>query len=141
RYSGLAKPSPTITWNAKYGQGQMGQGMMGPGMTGQQQGQTPAPGMGMGMMGQMMGDQPQPQAQPQPQMAVSSERAKELAQQFLVRQLPGTALGEVWTLPGYYTIVVNRDGRTFSLLSVNGVTGQVWLQSWHGGFIAEQVLP
>ncbi|NIV39466.1 MAG: hypothetical protein GWN58_61680 [Anaerolineae bacterium] len=124
RYSGLVKSSPTTAWNAQYGRNQMGQGMMG-----------------RGMMGGQSQPQPQPQAQPQRQMAVSPERATELAQQFLARQLPGTALGEAWSLPGYYTLTINRDGRLFTLLSVNGLTGQVWLQSWHGGLIAEQAVP
>ncbi|MFQ6090893.1 MAG: hypothetical protein ACE5LD_05585 [Candidatus Bipolaricaulia bacterium] len=64
-----------------------------------------------------------------------------MAQQLLARQLPGMGLGEAWAFPGYYTIVIKRDGRTFGLLSVNGVSGQVWFQSWHGGFIAERALP
>jgi len=130
RYSGSVKGSPTMAWNAEYTQGPMGQGMRGSGMMGQGQ----APGSGMGMMGQMM------EPQSRLQLAVPLEQARQLAQQFLQRQLPGMELGEAWSLPGYYTLVIERDGRTFGLLSVNGATGQVWFQSWHGGFIAERTL-
>jgi hypothetical protein len=33
---------------------------------------------------------------------------------------------------GYYTLHVDRDGETVSMLSVNGFTGEVFPHTWHG---------
>jgi hypothetical protein len=36
---------------------------------------------------------------------------------------------------GYYTIEVLNGDNIYSMLSVNGYTGQVWYHNWHGKFI------
>jgi len=39
---------------------------------------------------------------------------------------------------GYYTFDYQVNGQTAGMLSVNGISGQVWLHSWHGAFITEK---
>ena len=69
-------------------------------------------------------------------MPVSAEQARVYAQQYLDSYLPGTTVAdEVDPFYGYYTLHVLRDGQIVGMLSVNGVTGQVWYHTWHGDFI------
>lgn len=113
KFSGLVQPEygPNMMWNFKYGH--MGRGMMGPGMMGGARGVPTA------------------------QMPVTSEQAKQIAQQYLNAYIPGaTVTEEITAFYGYYTIDLQRDGQIFGMLSINGVSGQVWYHSWHGQFIA-----
>jgi hypothetical protein len=41
---------------------------------------------------------------------------------------------------GYYTLDYLVDGKPAGMLSVNGLTGQVWIHNWHGTFVAEKEL-
>lgn len=71
-------------------------------------------------------------------MPVSSDQAHQLAQAFLDTTSPGTKISEDATVfYGYYTMDFSRDGNEVGMLSVNGYTGQVWLHTWHGGFVKE----
>jgi hypothetical protein len=110
RYSGVVmpEPGPNMMWNARYG-------MMGSG----------------GMMGRSSRGQREAPAE----TPITAARAKELAQQFLGRFLPGATTGEVHTFYGYYTIHVERNGRMQGMLSVHGGTGAVWYHAWHGDFL------
>lgn len=104
---------PNMMWNTKYG-------MMG--------------GMGFMMSGSMMG---QGGATAGNDMLISSEEAIRLAQDYLDRAYPGLEAGdEADAFYGYYTIHTEIDGEVSGMLSVHGKTGQVWLHSWHGTFIA-----
>ena len=104
---------PTMMWNAKYG-------MMG--------------GAGSMMSGSMMG---RGSAISSNEMSVSPSEAIRLAQQYLDRAYPGVDAGdEADAFYGYYTIHTEVDGEVAGMLSVHGETGQVWLHSWHGTFIA-----
>ena len=58
-------------------------------------------------------------------MPVSSERAREMADDYLSRVSPGTQAGEAETFYGYYTLHAERDGRITGMLSVNGYSGEV----------------
>ena len=112
---------PNMMWNLKYGM-----------MNGSN-------GYGRGMMGGMMGGwygytQQTPQASAT--MTVSAEQASQNAQAYLDTNLPGVKVSdEVSTFYGYYTIDLEKNGKTVGMLSVNGYTGQVWLHTWHGDFI------
>jgi hypothetical protein len=99
----------------------------------------PEPGPNMmwnfryGHMGGMMGGW---RRGPAGAMPVKPEQAREVAQQWLDRHLPGTSAAEqADTFYGYYTIHVMQDGRLFGMLSINGYSGDVWYHSWHGDFI------
>lgn len=66
---------------------------------------------------------------------VTPEQATQSAQQYLDANLRGTTVGEVSPFYGYYTLHVERDGKTTGMLSVNGFDRSVWYHSWHGSFI------
>lgn len=74
---------------------------------------------------------------PAGQAPIGTEEALRRAQEFLDRYYPGATAGESVEFPGYYTIDVGRDGRTFGMLSVHAYSGQVWYHSWHGAFLSE----
>jgi len=84
---------------------------------------------GFGMMG---GYYPRTGVQP----TVSSDRAQQIAQQWLDENQPGSATEIPDSFPGYYTLHITRDGAITGVLSVNAYTGQVWYHTWHGAFVA-----
>jgi hypothetical protein len=111
RPSGLVhpEPGPNMMWNLKYGH----------------------MARGMGMMGRWQGWQAPPAGMP-----LSPEQAEQLAQQYLDAYMPGAKVTEEITpFYGYYTLDLERAGRIFGMLSVNGFTGQVWYHHWHGQFL------
>jgi len=69
-------------------------------------------------------------------MPLKKNDARDRAQKFLDKQLPGTKAGEPDTFFGYYTIEVEKDGKTLGMLSVDGYYGQIWYHSWHGAFLS-----
>lgn len=71
---------------------------------------------------------------------VTVDQAKTDAQQYLSAYLAGTTVGDVTTFSGHYTIEVLQNGTPYGMLSVNSYTGQVWYHTWHGAFVAEQVV-
>lgn len=110
---------PNMMWNLKYG---------------------PMAGFGgSGMMGGMMGRLGVPGLaadEPTVEMPVSAQEAVEAAQNYLDLYLPGTEADEhADPFYGYYTLHITRDGETVGMLSVNGYSAQVFLHSWHGGFV------
>lgn len=106
------EPGPNMMWNTKYGH-MRGMGMMG----------------GWRWNASALTN------------TLTPEQAKQAAQQYLDINLPGTAVGdEVATFYGYYTLHVERDGKTIGMLSVNGFNGSVWYHTWHGTFIGMKEL-
>ena len=100
---------------------------------------SPEPGPNMmwntkyGHMGGMMGGWGGRQTGP---MSVTSEQARDLAQQWLNTSLPGTTTAEkADEFFGYYTIHVLKGDHIYGMLSVNGYSGEVWYHTWHGDFI------
>lgn len=86
-----------------------------------------------GHMGGMMGGRGWRQAGA---MAVTPQQARELAQSWLDKSLPGASAAEkADAFYGYYTLHVLNDGQVYGMLSVNGFTGQVWYHTWHGDFL------
>lgn len=106
------EPGPNMMWNTKYHMG----------------------------WGHMQGPPWWPRV-PTTQMPVTVEQAKQLAQNFLSAYLPGATVGEeVEIFYGFYDLYVMRDGKVWGELSVNGYTGWVWYQTWHGPFVAMKKL-
>jgi len=67
------------------------------------------------------------------------EQARGLAQKALDANVPGAQVHEdARAFYGYYTFDYDVNGQTAGMLSVNGVTGQVWQHTWHGQFMAEK---
>jgi hypothetical protein len=69
------------------------------------------------------------------EMKIDAEEAKEIAQRYLNENMQGTEAREIEEFYGYYTLHVEKDGKTIGMLSVNGITGDVWYHHWHGTFI------
>lgn len=130
RNSGIVTPEmgPNVMWNTKYGvwgsdDGLSGYGMMGSG----------------GMMGGRGGrSQSGTSTTATTDMPIKPADARDRAQKFLDRQLPGTKAEEPDTFYGYYTIEIEKDGRLLGMLSVNGYQGQVWYHSWHGAWLSNK---
>lgn len=123
--NGFIHPEPaTMMWNTKYGHmGGFG-GMMGY-------------GYGGGMMG---GPGWYGQPGTAPAQAISVERARQIAAQYLASAFPGTTPDEGTAFYGYFTFDVERSGKPTGMLSVNAYTGQVWYHTWHGTFVQEKHL-
>jgi hypothetical protein len=73
--------------------------------------------------------------------AVTAQRARWLADQWLHDNQPGLHAGDPELFPGYYTLHALRGDRVAGMLSVNAATGTVWYHTWHGRFIAMQEAP
>jgi hypothetical protein len=128
--------------------------------------QTPPPGIvgGMGMGGGVMGGRFVPSAiMPEPgpnmmwntkyspmrnglmgylnqtssTMAISMDKAQQLAQAYLDANVQGAKTEMATQFYGYYTFDFTVSGKITGMLSVNGYSGQVWYHSWHGAFIQE----
>ena len=116
RYTGVVypEPGPNMMWNTRYGH------------------------MAAGHLGCMMGGWGGRQAGP---MSVIPEQARDIAQGWLDKFLPGASAAEqADAFYGYYTIHVMRDGQAYGMLSVNGYSGEVWYHTWHGDFIGMREL-
>lgn len=71
--------------------------------------------------------------------ALTIEEARQLAQQALDANLSGATIeGEGMAFYGYYTFDYEMNGQVAGMLSVNGLTGDVWPHTWHGDFISEE---
>jgi len=101
---------PNMMWNTKYGMHGVDGGMM------------------------MGGGTPRPWNTSSP-ASITADEARNLAQQYLDRSLPGAETGDIHPFYGYYTVHVEKDGRTYGMLSVNAYTDQVWYHNWHGAYI------
>ncbi|MDO8737089.1 MAG: hypothetical protein Q7K29_08445 [Thermoleophilia bacterium] len=95
---------------------------------------------GMDGMSGMMGSDSVDNKATTADMTIKSADAASRAQKYVDVQLPGSKAGNPDMFYGYYTVDVTKDGRTIALLSVNGYTGQVWLQTWTGSWLSEKAL-
>lgn len=105
------EPGPNMMWNTKYG--------------------TMAGGSMMG--GSMMGFTRQTGP-----MTVSTDRASQIAQNWLDANQSGAVIEAPDSFYGYYTVHFKKDGKVAGMLSVNGYSGQLWYHSWHGALIQEE---
>jgi hypothetical protein len=113
------EPGPDVMWNLKYG-GLNHQNMMG--------------GRASMMGSYTSGSVP---TNVSAEMTVSAAQALQAAQTYLDTALPGDkTAADADPFYGYYTIDILRDGATAGMLSVNGFSGQVFLHTWHGSFVA-----
>lgn len=118
KYTGTVarEMGPNMMWNTKY--------------------ETTIGGM-MGSGGMMSGYGLGNTVTPTTTMPVNVTQANANAQQYLNTYFPGKTTGNATTFYGYYTIEVLNNGNTYSMISVNGYTCQVWYHNWHGNFIQE----
>lgn len=69
---------------------------------------------------------------------LSQDEAEAAAQRWLDEELPGAEVeGMGIEFYGYFTFDYAVEGRIAGMLSVNAASGDVWLHTWHGDFIAE----
>lgn len=68
-------------------------------------------------------------------VTVSEEQATKSAQEFVTKMEQGYSIGKPELAPGYYEFMVQKDGKDYAELDVNGYTGQVWFENWHGPII------
>lgn len=71
----------------------------------------------------------------QTDLTVSVDQATKLAQDFVAKIGKGYSVSEPETAPGYYEFMVSKDGKDYAELDVNGYTGQVWYENWHGSIV------
>ncbi|AET66262.1 Peptidase propeptide domain-containing protein [Desulfosporosinus orientis DSM 765] len=65
-------------------------------------------------------------------VTVSEEQATNIAKEFLSQMGDEYSLEKPELSPGYYEFMIQKDGKDYSELDVNGYTGQVWLENWQG---------
>ena len=70
-------------------------------------------------------------------MPVTTTQAQTFAQQYLSTAMPATTVGNATPFYGYYNVEVLSGGNLYGIISVNGYTGQIWYQAWHGAFIQQ----
>jgi len=70
-------------------------------------------------------------------MPISQDQARELAQDYLDQNYPGTEASAGESFYGYYSFDYESDGQPEGMLSVNGFSGAIWEHNWHGRFIEE----
>jgi hypothetical protein len=68
---------------------------------------------------------------------VSSDKAAQLAQQYLDTNFNGAKVEMGTQFYGYYTFDFTVNDKIVGMVSVNADSGQVWYHSWHGAFIQE----
>ncbi len=69
---------------------------------------------------------------------LSLDQAAQAGQKYLDINLPGARLNtDGVSFYGHYTFDYELNGKIAGMLSVNGITGDVWLHTWHGDFIQE----
>ncbi len=117
---------PPMVWNLKYGRRAGGfqghpMGMMGPGY-------GPRPGA------QPASDAPSAR-QPAPQLDEAKARAA--LQTWVNQAFLGATIGKALEYPGFFTYRLQREGKTFALVSVNALGGQVWY-GWHYGTVVQE---
>lgn len=65
-------------------------------------------------------------------VTVSEEQATKSAQEFVTKMGQGYSIGKAELASGYYEFMVQKDGKDYAELDVNGYTGQVWFENWQG---------
>ena len=65
-------------------------------------------------------------------VTVSEEQATKSAQEFVSKIGQGYSIEKAELAPGYYEFMVQKDGKDYAELDVNGYTGQVWFENWQG---------
>ncbi|WP_206812616.1 PepSY domain-containing protein [Paradesulfitobacterium ferrireducens] len=69
-------------------------------------------------------------------LTVSADQARQTAQSFVQKLGQEYSLEGPETAPGYYEFMVMKDGKDYAELNVNGYSGQVWFETWHGPIVS-----
>ena len=68
-------------------------------------------------------------------VTVSEEQATKSAHEFVTKIGQGYSIEKPELAPGYYEFMIQKDGKDYAELDVNGYTGQVWYENWQGPII------
>lgn len=68
-------------------------------------------------------------------VTVTEEQARNNAQEFVSRMGQEYSIGQAELASGYYEFIIQKDGKNYTELDVNGYTGQIWFQNWLGPII------
>ena len=68
-------------------------------------------------------------------MTLTSQQANQLAQASLDTYVPGATAGDPLTFYGYYTFEVRQANQIIGMVSVNGITGEVWYHNQYGPYL------
>ncbi|MGB8021951.1 MAG: hypothetical protein WCF04_12035 [Candidatus Nanopelagicales bacterium] len=68
---------------------------------------------------------------------VTPKQARAAARAWLDTNIPGATPHQPDTLPGYYTLDYDVDGRVAGMLSVRATDASIWPHRWHGAFVSE----
>ncbi|WP_425805288.1 peptidase [Desulfitobacterium sp. Sab5] len=69
-------------------------------------------------------------------LTITADQSSKAAQDYVNQQMGnGYSVEAPEVAPGYYEFMVLKDGKDYAELDVNGYTGQVWFESWHGPII------
>jgi len=68
-------------------------------------------------------------------VTISEEQATKSAQEFVTKMGQGYSIEKPELAPGYYEFMIQKDGKDYAELDVNGYTGQVWYENWQGPII------
>jgi hypothetical protein len=71
---------------------------------------------------------------PEPVAPLLPEDAAARARAWLSTRSADVHVAGTARFPGYYTLLLGREGRITGMLSVNATSGEVWYHSWHGAF-------
>jgi hypothetical protein len=122
---------PNMMWNLKYG------ALNHESMAANHQGMMGMMGGNAGMVNMMGGWDNVAPGDLSADMTITPEQAREYAQKYLDENAPDSVATAPIQFYGYYTIDFETNGVVAGMLSVNGYSGQVFLHTWHGAFIAE----
>ncbi|GAB6171531.1 hypothetical protein JCM15765_10090 [Paradesulfitobacterium aromaticivorans] len=67
---------------------------------------------------------------------VNAEQATKTAQDYVQLMGQGYSLEGPEKAPGYYEFMVLKDSKDYAELNVNGYSGQVWFETWHGPIVS-----
>lgn len=69
-------------------------------------------------------------------LTVTAEQAAKAAQDFVSQQMgSGYSVEQPEAAPGYYEFMILKDNKDYAELDVNGYTGQLWFENWHGPIV------
>lgn len=74
------------------------------------------------------------------EMTVTAEQARQIAQASLDLNVPGATAGDPLTFYGYYTFDVWQADQIIGMVSVSGLTGEVWYHKQYGPYIDQLIL-
>lgn len=116
---------PNMMWNLKYSMHYNGGMMGGSGMMG-----------GRNMMNGTYDDDYFDNSNILENNEINSKEAYNEGVSYLLKRSETLTLSETYhEFYGYFTFHVEKDGEPAGMLSVNGITGDVWYHDWHGELI------